>query len=65
MGYAALIDRNLNLAFNQAKDLAKILIISKTTSNDFNFNTGAANEVSSDVAVKAIVMDTKTVKNNE
>lgn len=60
MGYQALIDSNLNKAFNLAKDLAKDVTFVKKPNPNFNFGTGEASFDSlQNIPTKAIIYDSK------
>jgi hypothetical protein len=60
MSYEALINTNLNRAFNLVKDLATDVQLTKKTGDSFDFATGASTPVlSSAIYTKAVVTDTE------
>jgi len=58
MGYKALLDTNINKAFNLLKNLADDVTLVKKTANSFSFSTGdvTVTEASS-VSTKAIITE--------
>lgn len=59
MSYSALVDSNLNKAFNLVKDLAVDVILVKKTKSEFNFSTGEAEASSTSITTKAIFIEEK------
>jgi len=60
MGYAKIIDANLNLAFNQLKDLAKNVTFRKKAPIGFDFGSAEMDEgQAADTIIKAVVIDNK------
>ena len=56
MGYKALIDSNLRMAFNQIQDLAEDVILRKSSDNEFDFSTGAMSNNTQDLPIRAVVV---------
>jgi hypothetical protein len=60
MSYRNLIDAQVRKAFTLLKDLAEDVVLTKTTSSDFNFGTGEASITSpAPVVTKAVIVDSK------
>lgn len=60
MGYQALIDSNLNKAFNLSKDLAKDVVFVRKPDPAFNFGTAEASfSTTQNVSTKAIIYESK------
>lgn len=60
MSYKALIDSNLNKAFNAAKDLADTVIFVRKSGPTFNFGTVALEtQTSQNITTKAIIYNSK------
>ena len=58
MSYKALINKNINKAFNMLKDLAEDVTLVKKSSNTFNFGTGdVTNTESASILTKALLLD--------
>jgi len=59
MSYQALIDRNLNRAFNSIKDLAKVVTLTRNTAAAFNFGTGESAGTPISNTFKAVLIEAK------
>ncbi len=58
MGYAKVIDANLNLAFNQLKDLAVNVILHRKAQQGFDFSNAAITEDQAvDTIIKAVIIE--------
>lgn len=59
MGYKAIIDSNITLAFNLLRDLAEDVVLNKSSDNNFDFSTGemAVDRNKKDIAIKAVVIE--------
>ena len=64
MAYNSLIGNSLNKAFNAAKDLAIDAVFTKTTSSEFNFETGEVEDTTIPSITTKIII-TKTSKTAE
>ena len=65
MSYQALIDANLNRAFNLIKDLAKDIVLTRQTNPNFDFGTGTAKfGTPVTVATKAVIIEDKKPNDN-
>jgi len=57
MSYKALINSNVNKAFNLIKDLAEEVVLNKTVTSDFNFTSGDVKSTVSAISTKAVITD--------
>ena len=61
MGYAALVDKQLSNAFLRVKDLASDALFTKSTSANFNFNSGQLAETQAPpIRIKLVVTNEVT-----
>ena len=54
MSYPGMIDKNLVMAFKLLKDLKITGVLTNTSRSDFNFTSGAAKEVNTDLIVELV-----------
>lgn len=59
MGYLALIDANLNRAFNLAKDLAVDVTLTKQTNVGFDFSSATTTGTPTTLTAKGIIVEKK------
>jgi len=64
MGYSAMIDRQINLAFQRVKDLAVDATLVKSTSSSFDFNAGQLSNQTAAPLVLKIVVTGEVTKSN-
>jgi len=58
MGYKALVNSNVNKAFDLVKDLADVITLTKKVSTSFDFNTGIASSTeTAAIVTKAVVVE--------
>jgi hypothetical protein len=57
MGYKALVDSNITLAFNLLKDMAKDVILNKSSANSYDFGTATVSDKKTELPIKAVVLE--------